>query len=81
MFRLPSTRKLRLSLRELHILHVRAILSSKMPRKASLVEMKLCMVNLKWNVIHRDYHLVGMELSEDYLRYFRELARQIIKEK
>ena len=77
MFRLPATRKLRLSLRELHSLHVRARLSSKMPRRASLVEMKLCMVNLKWNVIHRDYHFVRMELSENYLRYFGELARQI----
>ena len=77
MFRLPTTRKLRLSLRELHILHVRARLSSKMPRRVSLVEMRLCMVNLKWNVTHRKYYLVDAELSEDYLRGFGELARQI----
>ena len=77
MLRLPATRKLRLSLRELHILHVRARLSSKMPRRASLVEMKLCMINLKWNVTHRKYYLADAELSEDYLRVFGELARQI----
>ena len=77
MLRLPATRKLRLSLRELHILYVRARLYSKMPRRASLVEMKLCMVNLKRNVAHRKYHLVDADLSEDYLRGFGELARQI----
>lgn len=77
MFRLQSTRKVRLSLRELHILHVRARLSSKMPRRASLVEMKLHMDCLKWNVYNRAYCLIGVELSEDFLRCFGELARQI----
>ena len=77
MVRFIETRKLRLSLRELHILHVRARLYSKMPRRASLVEMKLCMINLKWNVTHRKYYLVDAELSGDYLRGFGELARQI----
>ena len=77
MFRLPETRKLRLSLRELHILHVRARLSSKMPRRASLVEMRLNMASLKWYVYNRKYCLISVELSEDYLRCFGELARQI----